>query len=236
VTHDMTIWRRLVIVVLNLSGSRATGESAVKIASNHTVMVRNAHLAFLLVLTMSGKAYAQRIITFDAPKSGTHSFQGTQATGINLEGTVTGNVTDDDNGTHGFVRTREAQFTYFDAPGANPVVGGTFPNGVNDCGELAGNFIDANSVSHGFVRSRDGELTTFDDSHAPVGTSAYQGTTPVGINDLGVIAGTYTDGNNITHGFVRARDGHITDFDPRGSTYTQVGGGQQPWADRGGFL
>jgi hypothetical protein len=62
-------------------------------------------LALLLVLTMTGQASAQHIITFDAPNSGTGAFQGTEASGINLQGTITGNVTDNGNGTHGFVRT-----------------------------------------------------------------------------------------------------------------------------------
>ena len=183
-----------------------------------------APLAVFFMLTMTGQASAQRIITFDAPNSGTSAFQGTEASGINLQGTITGNVTDNGNGTHGFVRTPDAQFTEFDAPGADPIVGCTCPNGINDFGVIAGNSIDTNSVSHGFVRTRDGQITIFDDTQAPAGTGAYQGTTPVGISDLGVIAGNYVDGNYLNHGFVRTPDGKITTFDPPGSGYTEVWG------------
>lgn len=172
-----------------------------------------APLALSSALMLPSEANAQKIITFDAPNSGTGAFQGTEAAGINLEGTITGNVTDNDNGTHGFVRTPNGRFTEFDAPGADPVVGGTFPNGINDLGMVAGNDVDTNSVSHGFVRTPDGDITIFDDSQAPAGTGASQGTTPVGINDLGVITGSYVDGNNVNHGFVRTPDGKITTFD-----------------------
>lgn len=47
-----------------------------------------------LGLGTSGNAQDHRIITFDAPNSGTLPYLGTQATGINSFGTVTGSVTD----------------------------------------------------------------------------------------------------------------------------------------------
>jgi hypothetical protein len=81
-----------------------------------------ALLTLFFGLTITSQASAQKIIVFDAPNSGTGAFQGTQATGINLEGTITGNVTDNGFGTHGFVRTPNGSFTNFDAPGADPCV------------------------------------------------------------------------------------------------------------------
>jgi hypothetical protein len=176
-----------------------------------------APLSLCLVL-MTSQADAQKIITFDAPHSGTSAGQGTEATGINLEGTITGNVTDNNFGTHGFVRTPNGRFTNFDAPDADPIVGCTCPNSINDLGVIAGNTIDANGVNHGFVRSTDGQVLIFDDSKAPAGTGAGQGTTPVGITDFGVIAGVYTDGNNASHGFVRSPFGKITTFDVPGAS------------------
>jgi hypothetical protein len=177
-----------------------------------------APLTLSLVLTMTSGANAQKIITFDAPNSGTGAFQGTQATGINLEGTITGNVTDSSFGTHGFMRAANGRFTNFDAPGADPIVGCTCPNSINDLGVIAGNTTDTSSVSHGFVRTPDGQFAIFDDSQAPAGTGAGQGTTPVGINDFGVIAGNYVDGNNLNHGFVRTPEGKITTFDAPGAS------------------
>jgi hypothetical protein len=180
-------------------------------------------VTLLFGLTMTSRAHAApKIITFDAPNSGTAAGQGTQATGINLEGTITGNVTDSGFGTHGFVRTPTGRFTNFDAPGADPIVGCTCPNGINDLGVIAGNTTDTSGVNHGFVRTPEGQFAIFDDSQAPAGTDAGQGTTPVGITDFGVIAGNYVDGNYAGHGFVRTAGGKITTFDPPGSAYTSV--------------
>jgi len=175
-------------------------------------------LTLFLVLVMTGQANAQQIIKFDAPNSGTSTGQGTFTTAINLTGTIIGYVTDNDNGTHGFVGTPAGGFTDFDAPGANPVVGCTCPAAINDLGVVTGSDIDTNSVYHGFVRTRDGQITTFDDSQAPAGTGEGQGTIPAGINDVGTITGYYVDGNNATHGFVRTPDGKITTFDAPGAS------------------
>jgi hypothetical protein len=181
-------------------------------------------LALLFVLTMTGQANAQQIITFEAPNSGTGANQGTESTGINLEGTITGNVTDNGNGTHGFVRTPDGRFTNFDAPGANPVVGCTCPLGINDLGMVAGYYIDTNSVYHGFVRTPYGQITPFDAPNSGTGTN--QGTDPAGINLEGTITGNVTDNGNGTHGFVRAPDGRFTNFDAPGAN--PVVGGTYP--------
>lgn len=54
-------------------------------------------------------------------------------------------------------------------------------------------------------------IVTFDAPGA--GTGFRQGTTATGINAAGVIAGYYVDANNLYHGFVRATNGVITEFD-----------------------
>ena len=125
---------------------------------------------------------------------------------------ITGYVTDNNNGTHGFVRSPSGQFNEFDAPGADPVVGCTCPVSINDFGAVAGQSIDANSVSHGFLRSPDGKITVFDVSEA--GVAPGQGTVPSNNNDFGVIAGNYVDANGVAHGFLRIPNGNITTFDP----------------------
>jgi hypothetical protein len=182
--------------------------------------LRKVTLTLMTALAMTVQANAQQIIKFDAPNSGTGTGQGTYTTGINNVGVITGWVTDNNNGTHGFVGTPDGGFTDFDAPGANPVVGCTCANGINDLGVVAGYDIDTNSVGHGFVRAPDGRISIFDDSQPPAGTGAGQGTFGVGINDLGVITGQYVDGNTVGHGFVRTPDGKITTFDPLGSAGT----------------
>jgi predicted membrane protein len=54
-------------------------------------------------------------------------------------------------------------------------------------------------------------IITFDASAA--GTAAGQGTFPTGINQAGVIVGSYLDTNNVFHGLLRARDGTLTTID-----------------------
>jgi hypothetical protein len=162
-------------------------------------------LTLLAALAMTVPANAQHIITFNAPNSGTIANTGTQATGINFLGTVTGNLTDNNYGTHGFVRTPDGKFTDFDVPGADPVLGCTCPSAINDLGVVAGFYIDANGLSHGFLRSPGGELTTFDVS----GSGGY-GSFPLALNLEGAVVGYYTDSNDAFHAFLRSPNGKFT--------------------------
>ena len=52
------------------------------------------------------------------------------------------------------------------------------------------------------------------------GHGPFQGTYPSGLNSPGAITGFYQDASNGLHGFVRARDGPFTSFDPPGSVKT----------------
>ena len=45
-------------------------------------------------------------------------------------------------------------------------------------------------------------------------------TNPVGINRAGEITGSYSDANNVTHGFLRSRGGAFTTFDVPGAIAT----------------
>ena len=49
------------------------------------------------------------------------------------------------------------------------------------------------------------------------GNSAGQGTAAQSINVEREIAGFYFDSNNVSHGFVRTKGGHITTFDAPGA-------------------
>jgi len=66
------------------------------------------------------------------------------------------------------------------------------------------------------------KITTFDVPGA--GTGAGQGTMPVGIVQGNWIMGSYIDGNNVTHGFLRAPEGTITKFDVPGGAIVVVWG------------
>jgi len=75
----------------------------------------------------------------------------------------------------------------------------TYPLGINDLRTVVGYYLDPTFAAHGFLW-KNGVFTTIDHPNAKLGLFA--GTTTGGINDLGVIAGTYlskTDG--FLHGF-----------------------------------
>ena len=69
------------------------------------------------------------------------------------------------------------------------------------------------------MRNAEGKLKTFDVPSA--GTGSYQGTgCPgcfLGLNQLGAIAGIYSDANSVNHGFLRSPDGKLTTFDAPGA-------------------
>jgi hypothetical protein len=159
--------------------------------------------------------------------NGSEGCYGSAAFSINIFGTIAGGY--QDNGAnqvgHGLVRSPGGRLTPFEVPGAGTGAGqgtgcpGCSP-GLNDSGAIAGIYTDANNVFHGYLRSPEGAFTTFDAPGA--GTGSYQGTgcpsdCPVDINDSGAIAGTYTDANNVFHGFVRSPKGTLTTFDAPGA-------------------
>jgi len=160
-----------------------------------------------------------KIVTFEAPQSGTGLGQGTRALGINPAGAITGFTRDAGNVRHGFLRARDGAFTMFDAPGAGTGPGqGTRAYSINPGGAIAGWYSDASGVVHGYLRARDGSFTTFDVPGAGgAGTGPYPGTLASFINPAGAITGLYTDTNYAAHGFVRAPDGTITTFDAPGA-------------------
>jgi hypothetical protein len=83
-------------------------------------------------------------------------------------------------------------------------------------------------VFHAYVRSNQGVITVFDAPSA--GTGAFQGTfpfSPLIMNANGAITGWSTDSAFVSHGFLRDKDGSITEFDVPGAT---AGPGTFPFA------
>jgi hypothetical protein len=150
-----------------------------------------------------------KLTTFDVPGAGTGTYQGTGCpgcdTGLNLSGAIAGIYSDANSVNHGFLRSREGNFTTFDAPGAGTAsFQGTgcpsdCPTSLNVEGQITGIYIDANFVFHGYLRSPGGRIVTVD----PVGSIF---TFSDGINDLGSITGYYADANVVYHGFLRIPD------------------------------
>jgi uncharacterized membrane protein len=161
--------------------------------------------------------------TFDVPGVGGY---GSFPIGINLEGAVVGYYTDSNYSFYAFLRGPDGKFTTWVGPGectGNGSEGcyGSAATNINAFGTIAGGFEDnrGNFVGHGLIRRPDGTLTTF---NAPgAGTGSYQGTgcpgCALGLNQLGAIAGIYSDANSVNHGFLRSPDGTFTTFDAPGA-------------------
>ena len=115
--------------------------------------------------------------------------------GVNDAGTLVGTVYIDGN-DRGFIMVGN-KVTEFDYPGTSDV---TAMSGINNSGTSIGDYNDNIGANRGFERSPDGRFTRIDDPNA--GAVNFQGTTPTGINDAGVIVGTYIDPQDVEHGFV----------------------------------
>jgi uncharacterized membrane protein len=143
---------------------------------------------------------------FDAPGAGIGPNQGTGCpgcfAGLNDFGVIAGIYADSNTVYHGFIRTPNAKFTSYDAPGAGTAAfQGTGCNGdcpvyLNNHGALTGAYLDAAYVLHAYFRSSNGKIVTVD----PKGSLF---TIPSGLNDAGTLAGYYADSNGVYHGFVR---------------------------------
>jgi hypothetical protein len=151
---------------------------------------------------------------------------GTLPNAMNSKLAIVGYYYDANNVYHGFARTPQGKLATIDDPEAGTASGqGTYAWSMNTSGEVTGYYIDSSNVYHGFMLTPSGDFTTFDVPGA--GTTQYQGTQPAstdGITDAGAIAGTYSDIDSESHGFLRTPDGTYTSFDPAGSFGTYVSG------------
>ncbi|MGD0012737.1 MAG: hypothetical protein ABSE93_29870 [Terriglobia bacterium] len=157
-----------------------------------------------------------KFTSFDDPDAGTAAYLGTFAWNINPAGVIAGNYWDAYSVRHGFVRTPHGKFANFDPSGSVS----TFvclAECINPAGAINGYYFTADGVAHGFVRSPDGKITEFDVPNAGTDGSQGQGTYSVSINTEGAVTGQSVSSDNVTHGFVRAPDGRITEFDVPGA-------------------
>lgn len=132
---------------------------------------------------------------------------GTQAAGINAQGSIVG-AFDDSDTRHGFL-LRDGQFTPIDAPGATF----TFAKCINAREEIVGYYFDADSNLHGFFFYR-GRFKSID---IPFSIE----TRAEGINDAGVISGEYVDQDGNEHGYL-LREGKFETFDVPNSFSTDI--------------
>jgi hypothetical protein len=120
---------------------------------------------------------------------------GTEATGINNLNDVVGTYGDENHANmfHGFMRASDGTLTFpIDFPGTRLLQ--TVPLAINDAGFIVGFWTDGR-VAHGFVIHLPDTFLSYD---VPGGI----GTSFTGINNSGLIVGTYTDEQHIPHGFL----------------------------------
>jgi uncharacterized membrane protein len=139
----------------------------------------------------------------------------TFATGINDSGLVVGGFYDGSR-SRGFMRAPDGMIAVFDDPSERDIA----PFSINADGVIVGQLGDYGDAKL-FIRNAAGKFKTFD---IPASDDVDQ-LDWVGINDKGVIAGSYDHDTGYTaSGFVRARDGTITSFDVPDAYYTYVTG------------
>ena len=145
---------------------------------------------------------------------------------LNLEGAIVGYALDANLLFHAFLRRPDGTFAVFVDPGsctcgAPAGCFGSAATYVDLFGRSVGNFADnsGNFVQHGLIRSRGGKLTTFDAPGASTGSNQETGCPGcnLGVNFRGAIAGSYTDGHNVFHGFLCSPEGTFTTFDATGA-------------------
>jgi hypothetical protein len=164
------------------------------------------------------------LTTFDAPGAGTTGdFPGTFGVCITPDGTIVGVYTDVNSGSHGFLRTSDGTFTTFDPPGQIAIfVAFSFGKNlyINPDGLITGTYFETISGNpfggnyRVFVRALDGTFTTFDAATYP---PCCIWSFPSGITPAGAITGSFNDGYQINHGFLRASDGTVTTLDVPGA-------------------
>jgi uncharacterized membrane protein len=168
-------------------------------------------LAIIVGLGASGLAQDRTFTIIDAPGSnGTLTF----AADINSAGLISGAYVGFDGLNHGYLRSKEGEFTTIDFPGANF----TRTVGINDHGDAVGTYRlpgQAATWRHGYLLSKEGAFTTID----PPGSVR---TNALGINGRGDIVGRYctVEGCQAAprrdHGFL-LRDGVFTTIDIPGA-------------------
>jgi hypothetical protein len=193
----------------------AKGQGTIPIGINAGGVIAGTYTDSLGVSHCFVRTAKGKITQFDGPDAGTNANEGTFLTilffsngpVINNAGEIVGYVVDSGKNHHGFVRAANGTITELNAPGAGTAANeGTVAMGINTAGTIAGYYQDADKDDHGFILATNGTYTDVN-----VGTLKL--TIVFGINDSGVVTGTYgSEAANGAEGFVRAANGTVADF------------------------
>ena len=178
---------------------------------------------FGLTLSLAIPSSAVQVKSFDVTGAGNLAGTGTFPVGINIWGTITGVVTDNQGGAHGFVSAGNSRSLVFDVPGSFPS-GWTVPTGINDLGFIVGYFANLSDCEavylqpafsacyHGFLRKPDGTFIVFDaPADTPPGYDEYMGIIPQSINNFGAVTGWFYMSADATElGFDQRPEGKFT--------------------------
>jgi hypothetical protein len=183
--------------------NEGTFPAAINSAGTITGYFGNSFTSSGFVRTSNGK-----ITTFNVP-----TIDGTLPTDINDPGAIIGEYEDEVGRTLGFLRKANGSVSQISEPGASKI------SRINSAGVIAG-YIYFNGVdlNRAFIRSPSGAFAIFQSPHA--GTGEFEGTRAVDINAAGVVVGDYMDDQDVTHGYLRAANGKVTEFDVSGAYYT----------------
>jgi uncharacterized membrane protein len=161
-------------------------------------------MAAAVMLSFTGAAYAQQIISIDAPNA-----RSTIPFVINNQGLVIGSVVNDDYVQLGFLRKKDGSFVSFNAGSTRTVF-----TAINSKGQIVG-YYESEDIDNsgerplqGFLLQPDGKMILLEiEGHSAL---------PVGINDAGLIVGHYIGGpyRCCSHVFVRKPNGTITILKP----------------------
>jgi hypothetical protein len=143
---------------------------------------------------------------------------------------VVGNFQGMGNVLHAFLRAPDGTITTFDAPGAaNQAASGTLATDINASGIIVGVLYGQlfnGSGQRSFVRDADGNITVFDPPGVgpPPPGNGGTGSAASGINASGTTVGTFTDPNDIQHGYIRNPDGSFVILDDPSAVPNSVSG------------
>ena len=118
----------------------------------------------------------------------------------------------------GYIRSAGGAFTTIAKPGAIEQA----VYGINNGNRVTGYYIDKTVVIWGFILGANKRRIVFRD---PKASETYgNGTVPVAMNDAGAVTGYYVDAQGVVHGFYRSPTGKFSEFDPKGSVFTEPEG------------
>ncbi len=119
----------------------------------------------------------------------------TQFSGRNDSGTTVGYYTDALGNNSGFMLQGSTLTPILDPKAVSPYGNLTLPVSINRWNSIAGQYLNSNGMWRGFKRYSNGSFISLNYPGAV-------GTYPNGINDSGVIVGSYVDVNYNSHGFI----------------------------------